>query len=191
MKLIIGLGNPGRIYENNRHNIGFQCIDYFARLHVIQFKKRQCQSRVGIGKLGGEKMILAKPEIFINLSGLAVDCLMNKYVVSRGDLLVICDDLDLPLGKIRLRSNGGGGGHNGMRSIISALGTEDFSRIKVGIGRPREEEASVDRDVIVNYVLGDFLGYEKEMVELAVSRVAEVIDCCFAQGTDEAMNRFN
>jgi peptidyl-tRNA hydrolase, PTH1 family len=191
VKLIVGLGNPGKSYANNRHNIGFQCIDYFARLHLIRLAKRRCQSRVGIGMLGEERIILAKPETFVNLSGIAVDCLMNEYVLLREDLLVICDDLDLPLGKIRLRSNGGGGGHNGMRSIISALGTEDFCRIKVGIGRPSEESSSVDRDLIVNYVLGDFLEYEKEMAGLAVSKVSEVIDCFFIHGIEEAMNRFN
>ena len=191
MKLIVGLGNPGKSYANNRHNIGFQCIDYFARLHVIRFDKRKCQSRVGIGKLREERIVLAKPETFVNLSGLAVDCLINKYIHSLKDLLVICDDMDLPLGKIRLRSNGGGGGHNGMRSIISALGAEDFSRIKVGIGRPQDEVATIDRDIIVDYVLGDFLEYEKEIVKRAVDRVAEVIDCCFTHGTEEAMNRFN
>jgi len=191
VKLIVGLGNPGKNYANSRHNIGFQCIDYFARLHVVRFDKRKCQSRVGIGKLGEERIVLAKPETFINLSGLAVDCLINKYIYSLKDLLVICDDMDLPLGKIRLRPNGGGGGHNGMRSIISALGSEDFSRIKVGIGRPREELANIDRDIVVDYVLSDFLEYEKEIVKEAVERVSEVIDCCFTHSTEEAMNQFN
>jgi PTH1 family peptidyl-tRNA hydrolase len=144
-----------------------------------------------IGELGGHNVLLAKPETFINLSGIAVDCLMDKYRISRNDLLVISDDMNLPLGKIRLRPSGGMGGHNGMRSIISALGGDDFMRIRVGIGHPREEIFGTDRDVIVNYVLSDFLPHEEEMVETIVTRVAEAIDCCLTKGIETAMNRFN
>ena len=191
VKLIVGLGNPGKIYDCNRHNIGFRCLNSLARLHSIRFAKRKCQARIGVGELGGYNIALAKPETFINLSGIAIDCLMDKYGISRNNLVVICDDMNLPLGKIRLRPTGGTGGHNGMRSITSVLESEDFIRIRVGIGHPQEEIFDVDRDVIVNYVLGDFLAHEEEMVETVVIRVAEAIDCCLTDGIETAMNRFN
>lgn len=191
VKLIVGLGNPGKIYARNRHNIGFRCLDYLASLHSIRFAKRKCQSRIGVGEMDGNGVLLAKPETYINLSGIAVDCLMDKYGISRNDLLVICDDMNLPLGKIRLRPNGGTGGHNGMRSIISALDSEDFIRIRVGIGHPQEEKFGTDRDIIVNYVLSDFLLHEEDMVETVVSRVAEAVGCCLTKGIETAMNSFN
>lgn len=191
VKLIVGLGNPGKMYDCNRHNIGFRCLNSLAKLHSIRFTKRKCQSRIGVGALRGHNVLLAKPETFINLSGIAIDCLMDKYGISRNDLVVICDDMNLPLGKIRLRPTGGTGGHNGMRSITSVLGSEDFIRIRVGIGHPQEEIFGADRDVIVNYVLGDFLSHEQEMVETVVIRVAEAIDCCLTDGIEIAMNRFN
>jgi len=191
VKLIVGLGNPGKMYACNRHNIGFRCLNCLASLNSVRFSKRKCQSRIGVGELGGHGVLLAKPETFINLSGIAVDCLMDKYGISRNDLLIICDDMNLPLGKIRLRPNGGVGGHNGMRSIISALDSEDFIRIRVGIGHPREEIFGADRDVIVNYVLSDFLTHEEEIVETVVTRVAEAVDCCLTKGIETAMNKFN
>ena len=191
VKLIVGLGNPGKVYAGNRHNVGFQCLNYLASFHSIRFAKRKCQSRIGVGKLRGQDVLLAKPETFINLSGISVECLMDKYGISRKDLLVICDDMNLPLGKIRLRRTGGTGGHNGMRSIISALGSEEFIRIRVGIGHPRENIFGTDRDVIVNYVLSDFLVQEEEEVETVIVKVAEAINCCLIKGIETAMDRFN
>ncbi|HEX76459.1 MAG TPA: aminoacyl-tRNA hydrolase, partial [Dehalococcoidia bacterium] len=119
MKLIVGLGNPGRIYAHNRHNAGFRCLNYFARLHSIRFNRMQCRAKVGLAAVSGEKLLLAKPGTFMNLSGQSVACLTHKHGIPLSDLLVIYDDLDLPLGKIRLRQNGGSGGHKGMNSIIS------------------------------------------------------------------------
>jgi PTH1 family peptidyl-tRNA hydrolase len=192
MRLIVGLGNPGRAYAHNRHNIGFHCVNYFARLHYIRFERRQCQARVGFGEVAGSKLLLAKPSTFVNLSGKAVDCLANKYGISLSNLLVIYDDLDLPLGKVRLRQSGGSGGHNGMKSIISALGSEDFPRIRVGIGRPQVEGLSnTDEDAIVNYVLSDFTPQEEELIKPVIAGVAEAIDCFLAQGIEAAMNKFN
>jgi len=192
MKLIVGLGNPGRAYAHNRHNIGFRCLNYFARLHSIRFERRQCQAGVGFGEVGGSKILLAKPRTFVNLSGKAVGCLVNKYGISLNNLLVIYDELDLPLGKIRLRRSGGSGGHNGMKSIISALGSEDFPRIRVGIGRPQVEGLSnTDEDVIVKYVLSGFTPQEEELIKPAIATVAEAVDCFLAQGIEVAMNRFN
>jgi len=191
MKLIVGLGNPGSTYAHNRHNVGFHCLGYFARLHSIRFDHRQCRAKVGIGKARGEKLLLAKPGTFVNLSGDPVACLVHKHGISSSDLLVIYDDLDLPLGKIRLRQGGSSGGHKGMNSIISTLGSEDFSRIRVGIGRPQAEEQSINEDAIVNYVLSDFSPTEEAIIKPVIARVAEAIDCFLTQGIDTAMSRFN
>jgi PTH1 family peptidyl-tRNA hydrolase len=190
--LIVGLGNPGSAYADSRHNVGFRCLDYLAELNSVRFDRKQCQARTGSGSLGGSVRLLAKPETFVNLSGRAVGCLMRKHHIAPGDLLVICDDLDLPLGEVRLRSHGGSGGHNGMKSIISVLGSEDFSRIRVGIGRPRRERASgAGEEVVVNHVLGDFTRREEAAIMPAIIRVAEVIDCLLRQGVETAMSRFN
>ena len=191
MKLIVGLGNPGKNYAHNRHNIGFRCLNYFARLHSIRFERRQCQSRVGFAEVGGEKLLLAKPRTFVNASGKAVGCLASKYGVHLNDLLVIYDDLDLPLGKIRLRRSGGSGGHKGMKSIISTLRSEDFSRIRVGIGRPKVEELSNNEDVVVNYVLSNFTPQEERLIKPVIARVAEAVDCFLTQGIEVAMSKFN
>ena len=191
MKLIVGLGNPGRIYAHHRHNIGFRCLNYFARLHFIRFDHRQCRARVGIAELKGEKLLLARPRTFVNLSGNSVVCLVHKHDIPLSDLLVIYDDLDLPLGKIRLRQGGGSGGHKGMNSIISALGSEDFPRIRVGIGRPQAEEQSISEDAIVNYVLSDFSRQEEATIKPVIATVSEAIDCFITHGIEAAMSKFN
>ena len=191
MKLIVGLGNPGKSYAHNRHNVGFKCLNCFARVHSIRFDRRQCQARVGIGEVRREKLLLAKPGTFVNLSGKSVAGLVHKHNIPLSDLLVIYDDLDLPLGRIRLRQNGSSGGHKGMNSIISALGSEDFPRIRVGIGRPQTEERSISEDAIINYVLSDFSSQEEAIVKPVIAKVAEAIDCFLTQGIEAAMNKFN
>ena len=191
MKLTVGLGNPGKTYAHNRHNVGFRCLNYFARLHSIRFDHRQCRARVGIGEVGGEKLLLARPGAFVNLSGKPVACLVHKHNISLSNLLIIHDDLDLPLGKIRLRRSGGSGGHKGMNSIISALGSEDFPRIRVGIGRPQTEEGPFNEDTVVHYVLSDFSPLEEAIIKPAIATVAEAIDCFLSQGIDAAMSKFN
>jgi PTH1 family peptidyl-tRNA hydrolase len=191
MKLIVGLGNPGKTYAHNRHNAGFRCLNYFARLHSIRFDHRQCRARLGIGELGGEKLLLAKPGTFVNLSGDSVACLVHKHDIPLSNLLVIYDDLDLPLGKIRLRQSGGSGGHKGMNSIIFALGSEDFPRIRVGIGRPQAEEQPVSEDAIVNYVLSNFSRQEEATIKPVIATVSEAIDCFLGQGIEAAMSKFN
>jgi len=175
MKLIVGLGNPGRAYAHNRHNVGFRCLNYFARFHSIRFDYRQCRARIGVGEQGNEQLLLAKPGTFMNLSGRSVACLVHKHQITLNDLLVIYDDLDLPLGKIRLRQNGSSGGHKGMNSIISALGSEDFPRIRVGIGRPQLGEQSMTEDAVVNYVLSDFSPREEAVIKPVITRIAEAI----------------
>jgi PTH1 family peptidyl-tRNA hydrolase len=191
MKLIVGLGNPGKTYAHNRHNIGFRCLNYFARFHSIRFDHRQCRARVGIGKVRREKLLLAKPGTFVNLSGNSVAGLLRKHNVPLSGLLVIYDDLDLPLGKIRLRQSGSSGGHKGMNSIISALDSEDFPRIRVGIGRPQVEEQFVSEDAIVSYVLSDFSPQEEATIKPVIARVVEAIDCFLSQGIEAAMSKFN
>jgi PTH1 family peptidyl-tRNA hydrolase len=191
MKLIVGLGNPGRTYARDRHNIGFRCLNYFASLHYIRFDHRRCQARIGIGEMAGSKLLLAKPRAFVNLSGKAVACLARRHDIPLNDILVVYDDLDLPLGKIRLRGSGGSGGHKGMKSIIFALGSEDFPRIRIGIGRPHVEEKSSGEDIIVDYVLGDFSPREEEVIKSALARVADAIDCLLSQGIEMAMSKFN
>jgi len=127
----------------------------------------------------------------MNLSGNPAACLAHKHDISLSDLLVIYDDLDLPLGKIRLRQNGSSGGHKGMNSIISALGSEDFPRIRVGIGRPQAEEQSISEDAVVNYVLSDFSRQEEAIMKPVIAKVAEAIDCFLTQGIESAMSKFN
>jgi len=192
MKLIVGLGNPGKTYAHNRHNAGFQCLNYFARLHSIRFDHRQCRARVGLAELKSEKLLLAKPGTFVNLSGNSVAGLVHKHKIPLSNLLVIYDDLDLPLGKIRLRQSGSSGGHKGMNSIILALGSEDFPRIRVGIGRPQAEEQSIiNEDAVVNYVLSDFSRQEEAILKSVIVKVSEAIDYFLTQGIEAAMSKFN
>jgi PTH1 family peptidyl-tRNA hydrolase len=193
MKLIVGLGNPGKAYAHNRHNIGFRCINHLARLHSIPMKGHQCQSQIGTGKIAGIEVLLAKPKTFVNQSGESVVRLMRKYSIPVNNLIVIYDDLDLPLGKLRLRPGGSAGGHKGINSIISALGSEDFPRIKVGIGRPTTGDgtAITDEDAIVGYVLSDFSPQEDATIKPTIARVAEAIHCVLTEGIVAAMNKFN
>ena len=191
MKLIVGLGNPGKSYAHNRHNAGFRCLNHFARFHSIRFNRRQCRAKVGISKVRGEKLLLAKPGTFMNLSGESTACLLRKHGIPLSDLLIVHDDLDLPLGKIRLRQSGGSGGHKGMNSIIFALGSEDFPRIRVGIGRPQVEGQSMSEDAIVNYVLSDFTPQEESIIKPVIATVSETIDCFLSQGIEAAMSKFN
>jgi PTH1 family peptidyl-tRNA hydrolase len=193
MKLIIGLGNPGKIYARNRHNVGFRVIDYLAKLHSIGTSRRQCHSQVGSDKIDQIKVMLVKPATFVNQSGEAVRCLVQTHNVALSDLIVIHDDLDLPLGKIRIRPSGSAGGHKGMSSIISALDGDDFPRIKVGIGRPIAVDGTAisDEDKIVDYVLSDFTPKEDDIIKAAIAQVAKAIQCILIEGVIAAMNKFN
>ena len=183
MKLIVGLGNPGRAYAGNRHNVGFQCVDYFARKHRIAISERKARAKIGIGEVDEKRVVLAKPRTFMNLSGQAVSRLMRQFNLPVEDLVVICDDMDLPLGRVRIRQRGGSAGHKGMESIIDSLGSQDFPRIRVGIGRPDGDE--------VSYVLSDFTADEKEVVREAVAEVADALFCILTEGIEAAMNRYN
>ena len=137
MKLIVGLGNPGLFYSNNRHNIGFMCVNYFAKQHRISLDKKKGNARIGTGEINGEDVVLARPQTFMNASGDAVCYLVERFKINPDNLIVIHDDIDLPLGRIRIRQGGSAGGHNGIKSIIGCLETQDFIRVKIGIGQPR------------------------------------------------------
>ena len=193
MELIVGLGNPGRIYAHNRHNIGFMCLNHFAKTQDIRFDKKQGQARIGIGEVADNKAILARPQTGMNLSGQSVGRLVKRFNISLNDLLVIHDDLDLPLDKIRIRHGRSSGGHKGIDSIITHLRSQDFSRISVGIGRPSTVEGSTeDKEAeIVAYVLSDFTPDEKEVVTQLIPKVSEAILCLLSEGLTAAMNKYN
>ena len=192
MKLIVGLGNPGRHYANNRHNVGFKCVDLFAREHGISLTQRRALSKLGTGEVAGIKIVLAKPQTFMNLSGEAVSALVRRYKISAKDILVIYDDLDLPLGRIRIREKGSSGGHNGLKSIIAHLGTQEFSRIKVGIAPTESDDNSSPLKVeAIEHVLGDFTEAEKTVMQEVYVKVAAAIECILAEGLTAAMNKYN
>jgi len=193
MKLIAGLGNPGRVYANNRHTVGFICLNHFARTQGIKFDKKQGKARIGTGEVAGNKIVLARPQTYMNLSGQSVSRLIKKFSVDLNDLLVIHDDLDLPLGKIRIRQGGSSGGHKGIESIISCLGSRGFSRLRIGIGRPTEirDIAEISEADIIAYVLSDFTSEEKQIITDVIPRVSEAIFCLLTEGLTSAMNKYN
>jgi PTH1 family peptidyl-tRNA hydrolase len=192
MRLIVGLGNPGRGYANNRHNVGFVCVNHFARTQGIRFDKKQGKARIGSGEVAGSKIVLAKPQTYVNLSGQSVSRLVKRFNINLNDLLVIHDDLDLPLGKIRISHGSSSGGHKGVDSIISCLGSQDFTRLRVGIGRPATEGlAETSEPDIVAYVLSNFTPDEKQVIVQVTPRVSEAILCLLSQGLAVAMNRYN
>ena len=189
MKLIVGLGNPGPGYANNRHNIGFICLNRFARTHGIKFDKKQGKARTGSGEIGGAQVVLAKPQTYMNLSGESVSRLVRKFNVDLGDLIVIHDDLDLPLGKIRLRQDGGSGGHKGVESIVASLESPDFLRLRVGTGRPPIAEPS--ESDIIHFVLSGFTPEEKQTLTAVIPQVCEALFCLLTEGLTAAMNKYN
>jgi len=193
MKLVVGLGNPGRGYANNRHNAGFVCLNHFAKTQGIRFDKKQCKARIGSGEVAGSKVVVAKPQTYMNRSGRSVSLLVKKFNVSLDNLIVIHDELDLPLGKIRIRQGGSAGGHKGVGSIIAELGSQNFIRIRVGIGRPVKNEGFTEfsEDEIINYVLSDFTPDEKQTITQVIPRVNEAILCLLTEGPVAAMNRYN
>lgn len=183
--LIVGLGNPGREYADTRHNIGFLCVDEIARAHGLSFSRQQAGALVADGLIGGRRVTLAKPQGFMNRSGQSVAGLARFYQIPLERVMVIFDDLDLPLGTIRLRKEGGAGGHKGMRDIIQRLGSEGFPRLRFGIGRPpgRTDPAA--------YVLRPFDAEELPVVEEARWRAVRAIETWLAEGIEIAMSRYN
>ncbi len=192
VRLIAGLGNPGGEYAANRHNVGFWTVNRLARRHGIDLKTGG-QAALGEGRIGEREVALAKPRTFVNESGRAVWNLIKRLKLDDArELLVVCDDLDLPVGKVRLRSRGGHGGHKGLRSIIEATGSDQFPRLRIGIGRPVVDgEPSYEPDVIAAYVLSDPPPRERDLLDDAVERAIEAIEVALTEGLEQAMGRFN
>ena len=186
MYLIVGLGNPGKQYENTRHNMGFDTIDELVDRHRIPGSGIQHKAMYGKGIIAGEKVILAKPLTYMNLSGDSVQAFLHYYKMDpETELIVIYDDIDLDPGQIRIRKKGSAGGHNGMKSIISQIGTQNFYRIKVGVGaKPQGWD-------LADYVLGRFSAKERDAVDDAVKEAADAVEVILSEGIESAMNRFN
>ena len=190
MKLIVGLGNPGNQYAHSRHNIGFMCVSHFAKARDWGFEKKEGLARTAHGRIDSEEIALARPQTFMNLSGEEVKKLTIKYRIKPEDLIVVHDEMDLRLGIIRIRRGGSSAGHNGVESIIRELGTADFVRVRVGVGRPLVEGAA-EHHHIVGYVLGDFEGDEAEVIQKVIGEVDQAIVTLIQDGLETAMNRFN
>ncbi|MBL7157198.1 MAG: aminoacyl-tRNA hydrolase [Candidatus Omnitrophica bacterium] len=185
MKLIIGLGNPGFRYRNTRHNIGFLTIKEISRRFAIPVKKRRHKGLLGKGVFEGEKITLFMPETFMNLSGEAMREIVRMEKISFGDCLVICDDINLKLGSIRLRKKGSSGGHNGLESIISNLGTSEFPRLRIGIGGEKKVSN------MVRFVLNSFNSAERPLLKGVINEALECVMAYLRDGLDKAMTRFN
>lgn len=185
MKLVVGLGNPGKKYEGTRHNIGFDCVDHCAKQLNIELNEAKFKGIFGKGIVNGQKVILLKPLTYMNLSGESVRALMDYYQIELEDVLVIYDDLDLPTGKIRLRQKGSAGGHNGIKSLIAHLGTQEFKRIRVGIDRPASGES------IVNYVLGTYHPDERQAVTDSIEQTKSAVEAWMSSPFLQVMNEFN
>jgi PTH1 family peptidyl-tRNA hydrolase len=189
--LIAGLGNPGSEYAHNRHNVGYWCVNRLARLHGISLKTKTLAA-VGEGKIGATPVVLLKPRTYVNKSGDAVVPALRRFKVDPTKLLVLYDDLDLPAGRIRIRDGGGDGGYKGLKSIIASLGSRDFPRIRIGIGRPHVEgEPSWEPEVVGDYVLSDPGGQQAKTLHDAVARAAQAAELILAEGVEAAMNRYN
>lgn len=182
--ILVGLGNPGRQYARNRHNVGFQCIDHIAEAHSIAFHRSRFKSATGEGAIAGVPVILVRPSTFMNESGEAVGPLCHYYKTPVERLIVIYDDIDLAFGKLRVRPGGSSGGHNGIKSLIQHLGGEGFVRIRVGVGRPAQGDP-------VDYVLNDFDREQAPVIARIYPLVEEIVRCVLAEGVAQAMNLYN
>jgi peptidyl-tRNA hydrolase, PTH1 family len=182
--LVVGLGNPGPEYASTRHNVGYMVVDELSRRHRIPIRTLQQQARIGTGEIGGEPAALAKPLTFMNLSGRAVAPLLQKYSLLPANLVVVYDDADLPLGKIRVRARGSAGGQGGLKSIIASLGSPEFPRIRIGIGRSGGKD-------LVDHVLTGFRRDEREAIDHAIQRAADAVEHLLSHGIEATMNRFN
>jgi peptidyl-tRNA hydrolase, PTH1 family len=187
MMLIAGLGNPGRLYLHNRHNVGFHVVDLLAKRWHLSFEQRKAKAVLARGRIGESDVVLAKPQTFMNLVGTSLVPLLRSLQLSPADLLVIYDDLDLAAGVVRLRSNGSAGGHHGMESLIAQLGSREFARLRIGIGRPGDRSP----DEVAEYVLGDFSGAERKEMAGVYERAADAVESILANGMTAAMNTYN
>lgn len=187
-KLICGLGNPGADYAGNRHNVGFLVLDAVSRRVGTEVNQRKFDGRFALGTLGDHRVLLFKPETFMNASGTAVAAAARYYKVSLGDLLVIHDELDLPFGRLQLKLGGGTGGHRGLDSVIDWLGSDEFARLRVGIGKPEGPGA---KEQVVGHVLSDFAPDEQNALPELIGKAADAVEAWTLDGLAAAMNRFN
>ncbi len=187
MFLIVGLGNPGRLYLHNRHNAGFHVVDVLAKQHRLSFEQRKAKAIIAGGRIGEADVVLAKPQTFMNLAGTSVAPLLRSLRLAPADLLVVHDDLDLPVGSLRLRPGGSAGGHHGMESIIAQVGSREFARLRIGIGRPGDRSP----DEVAGYVLSDFSASERRVMADVYACAVEAIARLLSEGLSAAMNRYN
>ena len=185
MFLIVGLGNPGKQYENTRHNVGFETIDYLSALYRIDINQTKHKALFGKGIIQGKKVILAKPQTFMNNSGESIREIVNYYDIDVNNLIVVYDDVDLDVGKLRVRPKGSSGTHNGMRSIVYQLNSEDFPRIRIGIGKP---QGKID---MAAYVLGRFSTEERGSINSVVERASIAISSILTSDVTTTMSKFN
>lgn len=183
--IIVGLGNPGREYRGSRHNIGFMFLDHLAKKLGITFSRLESKALVAKGELQGYRLILAKPQTYMNLSGQAVGALVRFYKVPLENLLIIYDDVDLPFETLRMRPSGGSAGQKGMQSIITNLGSPDFNRLRIGVGRPPGQMQAAD------YVLQDFSKAQLEVLPFILDRAVEAVTTLVSTGVENAMNKYN
>lgn len=186
--LVAFLGNPGAKYAGTRHNAGFMAADAMEKLNNIKINRLRFNALTAIATINGEKVLLMKPQTYMNLSGNAVAPAAAYYKLPPEKVIVVVDDISLPVGKIRIRAKGSSGGHNGLKSIISALGTENFPRIKIGVGSPPSNETEED---IINWVLGTFSAKDAEMIAEMCEKAACAVSSIISEGTEKAMNKFN
>ncbi|QEK11077.1 aminoacyl-tRNA hydrolase [Crassaminicella thermophila] len=184
MLVVVGLGNPGKQYEGTRHNVGFDTIDYLAYRNNISINKVKHKAVVGDGFINNKKVMLVKPQTYMNLSGRSLLEIVNFYKIDMDELIVIYDDIDTDVGKIRIRRKGSAGTHNGMKSIIYEIQSDQFPRIRIGIGKPTYGN-------LADFVLGKFSKEEKEEIALSIKRAAEAVETFIKDGIDIAMNRYN
>lgn len=185
MKLIAGLGNPGDKYRSTRHNVGFMVADILSRRHGISVKNGKWKAESGKGTISGVQAFIVKPQTFMNLSGESVGPLAAYLDIGPEDVIVVHDELDLPFGKIKIKSAGGHGGHNGLKSLISHLGSPDFARVRVGIGKPQP------KGDVSAYVLAGFDSEENKELDSILQKAADAVELICTQGLSRAMNDFN
>jgi PTH1 family peptidyl-tRNA hydrolase len=190
--LIAGLGNPGAKYAGNRHNIGFMCVDRFAHENSLTFARSNSHTKIVESRIAGHDIVLAKPQTFMNNSGVSVGGLVRKFKVKFENLIVVHDDLDLPLGRIRIRLGGSSAGHKGINSIVQHFGNQEFIRVRIGIGRPNSQETAQNgEDEVISHVLSDFTPDEKELMQQVVPCVSEALQFLLTTGLTDAMNKYN
>lgn len=185
MYVVVGLGNPGKQYEKTRHNVGFDVIDILSKEYDINVSKIKHKALIGEGRVGSEKVLLVKPQTYMNLSGETLIDIYNYYKIDMENIIVVYDDIDLDVGKIRIRKKGSGGTHNGMRSITKCLGSNDFPRVRVGVSKPRPGQDLAD------FVLSRFRKEESDDIELGLEKAAKAVDTMIRENIDLAMNKYN